>query len=88
MVSQPPLPDQRFPKETISRAVPPIDGKKFASFYKETLARTANVTHYVAELNARLLFGTDTPSSPLYTNPPGPQWLAGNQPARRGGSDA
>jgi imidazolonepropionase-like amidohydrolase len=40
-------------------------------FYKETLTRLANVTRYMAAHKARLLFGTDTPSSPLYTNPPG-----------------
>jgi imidazolonepropionase-like amidohydrolase len=40
-------------------------------FYAGTLARAAKVTRYLARHNARLLFGTDTPSSPLYTNPPG-----------------
>ncbi len=29
------------------------------------------VTGYLAQHNARLLFGTDTPSAPIYTNPPG-----------------
>ncbi len=29
------------------------------------------VTAYLARNNARLLFGTDTPSAPIYTNPPG-----------------
>jgi hypothetical protein len=29
------------------------------------------VTRYLARNNARLLFGTDTPSAPIYTNPPG-----------------
>jgi imidazolonepropionase-like amidohydrolase len=29
------------------------------------------VTRYLAENNARLLFGTDTPAAPIYTNPPG-----------------
>jgi imidazolonepropionase-like amidohydrolase len=29
------------------------------------------VTTYLARHNARLLFGTDTPSAPVYTNPPG-----------------
>ena len=29
------------------------------------------VTGYLARHNARLLFGTDTPSAPIYTNPPG-----------------
>ncbi len=29
------------------------------------------VTRYLAQRNARLLFGTDTPAAPIYTNPPG-----------------
>jgi imidazolonepropionase-like amidohydrolase len=29
------------------------------------------VTGYLARSHARLLFGTDTPSAPIYTNPPG-----------------
>jgi imidazolonepropionase-like amidohydrolase len=29
------------------------------------------VTGYLARRNARLLFGTDTPAAPVYTNPPG-----------------
>jgi imidazolonepropionase-like amidohydrolase len=29
------------------------------------------VTRYLARNNGRLLFGTDTPSAPIYTNPPG-----------------
>ena len=29
------------------------------------------VTGYLAKHNARLLFGTDTPSAPIYSNPPG-----------------
>ncbi|HEX4489097.1 MAG TPA: amidohydrolase family protein, partial [Terriglobales bacterium] len=29
------------------------------------------VTGYLARNHARLLFGTDTPSAPIYTNPPG-----------------
>lgn len=41
------------------------------AFYAGTLARLTNVTRYMAAHKARLLFGTDTPSSPLYTNPPG-----------------
>lgn len=40
-------------------------------FYAKTQARAANATRYLAQHNGRLLFGTDTPSSPLYTNPPG-----------------
>jgi imidazolonepropionase-like amidohydrolase len=40
-------------------------------YYEGTQKPLANATRYMAEHKARLLFGTDTPSSPLYTNPPG-----------------
>ena len=33
--------------------------------------RVAAATGYMAQHHARLLFGTDTPSSPTYANPPG-----------------
>jgi imidazolonepropionase-like amidohydrolase len=45
--------------------------QKVRGFYESTVARAANATRYLAAHHARLLFGTDTPSSPLYTNPPG-----------------
>jgi imidazolonepropionase-like amidohydrolase len=35
------------------------------------IARNANATRYLAAHDARFLFGTDTPSSPTYANPPG-----------------
>ena len=35
------------------------------------LARGDRVTRYLADRDGRLLFGTDTPSSPTYGNPPG-----------------
>jgi imidazolonepropionase-like amidohydrolase len=35
------------------------------------LARNANAVRYMAAHDARLLFGTDTPSAPTYANPPG-----------------
>lgn len=41
------------------------------AFYRGSLAPLTNATNYMATHNARLLFATDTPSSPLYTNPPG-----------------
>lgn len=59
-----------LPKDTFEGGVAD-QWRRVRGFYKETLARTAMVTHYLAEHRARLLFGTDTPSSPLYTNPPG-----------------
>lgn len=36
-----------------------------------TISRATEVTRILAETDARLLFGTDTPSSSIYTNPPG-----------------
>jgi imidazolonepropionase-like amidohydrolase len=35
------------------------------------IARANNCVAYLAKNNARLLFGSDTPSSPTYANPPG-----------------
>jgi imidazolonepropionase-like amidohydrolase len=59
-----------LPKE-ILQGDAPDQWQRVRSFYQETIARNAQVTHYLAEHRTRLLFGTDTPSSPLYTNPPG-----------------
>jgi imidazolonepropionase-like amidohydrolase len=36
-----------------------------------TIARAAELTRVLADADARLLFGSDTPSDLLYTNPPG-----------------
>ncbi|WP_129645609.1 amidohydrolase family protein [Peristeroidobacter agariperforans] len=44
---------------------------KARAFYASYLARNRNATGYLAARNARFLFGTDTPSSPTYANPPG-----------------
>ena len=48
------------------------------------------VVSYLARNNARLLFGTDTPSAPIYTNPPGLNglyemraWIAAGVSARQ-----
>jgi hypothetical protein len=38
---------------------------------KGTIRRGAEVTRFLAERDARLLFGSDTPSAQLHTNPPG-----------------
>jgi imidazolonepropionase-like amidohydrolase len=35
------------------------------------IGRVSAATGYLAKRGARLLFGTDTPSAPIYTNPPG-----------------
>jgi hypothetical protein len=39
--------------------------------YVVTIARDRNATTYLAQRNARILFGTDTPAVPTYANPPG-----------------
>jgi imidazolonepropionase-like amidohydrolase len=35
------------------------------------IARNESAARYLAGRNARILFGTDTPAAPIYTNPPG-----------------
>jgi imidazolonepropionase-like amidohydrolase len=39
--------------------------------FREVLERASKVTRILAEANAHLLFGSDTPSDSVYTNPPG-----------------
>jgi hypothetical protein len=41
------------------------------SAFGAPIARNANATRYMAAHEARILFGTDTPSAPTYANPPG-----------------
>lgn len=41
------------------------------AFIAPPIARDRNATRYMAEEGARILFGTDTPSSPTYANLPG-----------------
>jgi imidazolonepropionase-like amidohydrolase len=42
-----------------------------ANMLSSPINRVAAATAYMAQHHARLLFGTDTPSSPTYANPPG-----------------
>lgn len=42
-----------------------------ATLFSVPIERVAAATGYLAQHRARLLFGTDTPSSPTYANPPG-----------------
>jgi imidazolonepropionase-like amidohydrolase len=39
--------------------------------YAVPIGRVMTATGYLAQHHARLLFGTDTPSGPIYGNPPG-----------------
>jgi imidazolonepropionase-like amidohydrolase len=57
---------------------------------RATVARAHEVTRVLFEANARLLFGSDTPSDAIYTNPPGlngriemDHWIAGGVPPDR-----
>jgi imidazolonepropionase-like amidohydrolase len=57
---------------------------------RATIARAHEVTRVLVEANARLLFGSDTPSDAIYTNPPGlngriemDHWIAGGVPPGR-----
>jgi imidazolonepropionase-like amidohydrolase len=57
---------------------------------RETVARAHEVTRVLFAANARLLFGSDTPSDAIYTNPPGlngriemDHWIAGGVPPDR-----
>jgi imidazolonepropionase-like amidohydrolase len=48
----------------------PADAQLYAG-YALLVNRVERATGYLAMNHARLLFGTDTPSAPTYTNPPG-----------------
>jgi imidazolonepropionase-like amidohydrolase len=57
---------------------------------RATIARAHEVTRVLFEANAQLLFGSDTPSDAIYTNPPGlngriemDHWIAGGVPPDR-----
>jgi imidazolonepropionase-like amidohydrolase len=52
-----------FRKEALGDSTPDV--------YERVGAPGDAVTGYLARSHARLLFGTDTPSAPVYTNPPG-----------------
>lgn len=53
--------------QTPALAAPSAAAKMLA----DPIDRGAAATRYMAQRHARLLFGTDTPSSPTYANPPG-----------------
>lgn len=57
-------------KETNS-ASPEASWKAAQDFYASYLARNRNATAYLAQHQAHFLFGSDTPSSMTYANPPG-----------------
>jgi imidazolonepropionase-like amidohydrolase len=81
------LDDQFFADPLLSRVYPPQLIAWYRSpeggWFRKELGDTTpdvfgrvgasgdSVTGYLARNHARLLFGTDTPSAPIYTNPPG-----------------
>ena len=46
-------------------------GFKGEAGFRESIDRVSRATRFLAKANARLLFGSDTPSDSVYTNPPG-----------------
>ena len=48
-----------------------LPDERIRGIQESVLRQGEQVLHYLAERDARLLFGTDTPSSPTYGNPPG-----------------
>jgi imidazolonepropionase-like amidohydrolase len=55
------------------------------SYYAQTIKKGESTISYLAARNARLIFGTDTPSVPSYANPPGLNgWLEMRRLAQAG----
>ncbi len=65
-------PEGRWFRDSIAAQEPAIAAPSAArTMFSDPIKRAAAATGYMAEHHARLLFGTDTPSSPTYANPPG-----------------
>jgi imidazolonepropionase-like amidohydrolase len=65
-----------LPKPVLESHDPAAQWIIVRSFMAAPIARNANATRYMAAHDARILFGTDTPSAPTYANPPGRNgWL-------------
>jgi imidazolonepropionase-like amidohydrolase len=68
---------QWFHDELVSEIPPAPNGvgksadTRLHAGYALLVGRVERATRYLAENHARLLFGTDTPSAPIYSNPPG-----------------
>jgi imidazolonepropionase-like amidohydrolase len=58
-------------KELAASANVAAQWKFVLGYYATTIARNRSASRYLAERNARILFGTDTPAAAMYTNPPG-----------------
>ena len=60
-----------LPKPLLENHDPSEQWNFARSAFGAPIARNANATRYMAAHQARILFGTDTPSAPTYANPPG-----------------
>ncbi len=61
-----------FPNDAKANTQSPTELWKAAQgFYAPFLSQETNATAYVVQHHGNVLFGTDTPSSPTYANPPG-----------------
>jgi len=60
-----------LPKELAASGDAAAQWKFVREFYATPVARNNSAVKYLAERNARILFGTDTVAAPLYTNQPG-----------------
>ena len=65
-------PEGQVFREVIAADLPAADpGAALRRGLAVPIGRAAAATGYLAKHGARVLFGTDTPSGPIYTNPPG-----------------
>lgn len=65
-------PEGQLFRDAIAADLPADDpGGALRRGLADPIGRAAAATGYLARHGARLLFGTDTPSAPIYTNPPG-----------------
>lgn len=65
-------PEGRWFRDSIITESPELAAPSVAAnMLLSPINRVAAATRYMAQHHARLLFGTDTPSSPTYANPPG-----------------
>jgi len=65
-------PEGQLFRDAIAADLPPDDpGGALRRGLVGPIGRAAAATGYLARHGARLLFGSDTPSAPIYTNPPG-----------------
>jgi imidazolonepropionase-like amidohydrolase len=65
-------PEGRWFRDSIVAETPELAAPSVAAnMLSGPIKRVAAATRYMAQHHARLLFGTDTPSSPTYANPPG-----------------